>query len=696
MRRFIHTIAVLGLILLATTPLIAAESADLQFVGSTLWSGIKEVAVQGNYAYCAAYYGLVIVDISHPATPTFVSQLLIDRGFNGVAPGDDHMIQVSGNYVYFGQNTDGIVVIDVSNPAQPQVKAHFGSAYDYFAIAGHYAYVLGAQMGLYIFDISDPTAPMQVGNLINSISYAKGIEVSGDYAYVVQPGTGLRIINVSNPSAPWETMLYRPQFSNVEAIAIHANRAYLTDPAGMTILDISNPDTPVAVGDYRPSTLVPVYASDIYNNYVLLQHYGYYDIVDVSDPSHPVAVAGNLGNYIAYNVTVNDNYLYIASWYDGVIIKDLTTIPAPTLIGTYTTPSEIRAIDCSGHYAYLCSGNGGMIVCDIADPTRPQAVSQYVVPGVEYTDLAISGSHAFLENKKSLQIFDLSDPVHPTLAGTYPHPLSGNFSNPRITLAGSQAVIAAGEYGFVILDISNPSAPVELSVTNPNYGRRAVCAAVSGNICCVQFEYVGIHIYDITDPAHPQLQSIYPWDIMPLEALELNGGLLYVNLPSAEKAFRVIDISRPTAPRDISSADGYYDANQLVRDHEFLFTGQSDNGIVIQDLYNSSRPLEIGIYNTPGCALGLCISDTLMYVADRFAFTVLSVKLPTLKVGDYDGGGTINVGDAVGLINYIFKAGAPPVPMRAGDVNCDGKINVSDIIRLINHIFKGAPAPGCD
>lgn len=63
--------------------------------------------------------------------------------------------------------------------------------------------------------------------------------------------------------------------------------------------------------------------------------------------------------------------------------------------------------------------------------------------------------------------------------------------------------------------------------------------------------------------------------------------------------------------------------------------------------------------------------------------------------GDANGDGQPNVGDAVFLINYVFKEGDAPDPLKAGDANCDGQTNVGDAVYLIAYVFKGGPAPCC-
>ena len=66
--------------------------------------------------------------------------------------------------------------------------------------------------------------------------------------------------------------------------------------------------------------------------------------------------------------------------------------------------------------------------------------------------------------------------------------------------------------------------------------------------------------------------------------------------------------------------------------------------------------------------------------------------------GDANNDSAVNVGDAVYLINYVFKGGPPPQPLLCcGDANGDVNVNVGDAVYLINYVFKGGPPPvsGC-
>lgn len=70
---------------------------------------------------------------------------------------------------------------------------------------------------------------------------------------------------------------------------------------------------------------------------------------------------------------------------------------------------------------------------------------------------------------------------------------------------------------------------------------------------------------------------------------------------------------------------------------------------------------------------------------------------PAPELGDVNGDGGIDIGDAIYLLNYLFKNGPSPVctPVTVcGDLNLDETVSLSDIIYLLNYLFRGGPAPG--
>lgn len=110
---------------------------------------------------------------------------------------------------------------------------------------------------------------------------------------------------------------------------------------------------------------------------------------------------------------------------------------------------------------------------------------------------------------------------------------------------------------------------------------------------------------------------------------------------------------------------------------------------------------------TRRAVLGNPIEIYLPYIEDYTLVTVIPTVVSainngndyTLDVslysyGDANKDRTINIGDATYIINYVFRGGPTPTPVKeSGDANCDGKINVADAITIVNYVFRGGPAP---
>ncbi|MBD3217026.1 MAG: hypothetical protein GF310_02030 [candidate division Zixibacteria bacterium] len=82
------------------------------------------------------------------------------------------------------------------------------------------------------------------------------------------------------------------------------------------------------------------------------------------------------------------------------------------------------------------------------------------------------------------------------------------------------------------------------------------------------------------------------------------------------------------------------------------------------------------------------------YNAEKTSYDYVEtyVFTPTIS-GDVNCDCTINVSDAVLLINYIFIGGSAPCHCIHGDTNCDGSVNISDAVVIINYVFLGSPTP---
>ncbi len=86
---------------------------------------------------------------------------------------------------------------------------------------------------------------------------------------------------------------------------------------------------------------------------------------------------------------------------------------------------------------------------------------------------------------------------------------------------------------------------------------------------------------------------------------------------------------------------------------------------------------------------------------DGLALIEVSGPSTTFRRGDGNGDGTVDLGDVIYTINWIFQGGPSFGCRSAADANDDGAIDLGDPIWVINYIFTSgasppSPFPNCD
>ena len=77
-------------------------------------------------------------------------------------------------------------------------------------------------------------------------------------------------------------------------------------------------------------------------------------------------------------------------------------------------------------------------------------------------------------------------------------------------------------------------------------------------------------------------------------------------------------------------------------------------------------------------------------------FAVLPGDGVPFKRGDVNGDGSVDIGDAVFVLTYLFGGGHELSCFKASDANDEGRIDLADAITILGHLFRGAgplPAP---
>ena len=159
------------------------------------------------------------------------------------------------------------------------------------------------------------------------------------------------------------------------------------------------------------------------------------------------------------NVVLRDKLAYVACHTAGMIIVDISQPDKPSVVGTINPKIDCDAIGLSGNIAILYGHwESRLALVDISDPKHPKEIGVY--QGTPRTfnqgELAIDGGIAFCTTQTGLVIVDCSNPAEPKLL----HDVKLGGAITDVEVLDNYAFIAAGSRGVIVLDVSNPTAPV--------------------------------------------------------------------------------------------------------------------------------------------------------------------------------------------------------------------------------------------
>ena len=264
--------------------------------------------------------------------------------------------------------------------------------------------------------------------------------------------------------------------------------------------------------------------------YVVSQLSNALEIIDVSDPAHPVH-KGSLANGTG-----------------GALLR------AP------------MGVAVSGTYAYVASsGSNALEIIDVSDPAHPVHAGS-LVNGTEGTllnnpqSVAVSGRHAYVTGygSSTLEIVNISDPAAPAHEGTIKDDTL--LKNPTsVFVAGNYAyVTSSGNNALEIVDISNPSNPFHKGTLKDGNGNAPFLKTPKNVYVLGNFAYVAssgsnaLEIVDVANPATPVHKAGIrngvggAWLGSPV-GVYVSGHYAYI-ASSGSNALEIVDISNPAVP----------------------------------------------------------------------------------------------------------------------------------------------------
>jgi hypothetical protein len=297
---------------------------SLPFVSSYAGYQAWDVRVRGDIAYIAAgSNGLVTLNVSDPAHP-----VLLDQHVYGSAP-FYRKLDVQGTFVYIanynaGPDYHGLIIYDASDPANLRRVGEMGMTYPTdVAVAGDVAWVADGTYGVYCFNVSNPYSPSSI-HFFGSVGNVTALWVQGYHLYVVSDyggsGNGFRIYDIRDISSPTLVGWQLRQSYHYD-VFVDGDYAPVADRYWMSFFNVTNP-------------FAPDYSDEIYNaslNWLGVWGFGPYvlqvgapggvALVNATDPTDLRICATYTSLTGAMQVTVHGDYAYLANRTSLVILR---------------------------------------------------------------------------------------------------------------------------------------------------------------------------------------------------------------------------------------------------------------------------------------------------------------------------------------------------------------------------------------
>jgi hypothetical protein len=275
-------------------------------------------------------------------------------------------VHVKNNLAFvidFGeQDSYGLIIVNISNPTQPEILGTFHDGGLPFAIetVGDIVYIADQLEGLRIINITNPSQPIQIEGYTGS-GCAYDLEVVGDLLFLADNEYGMVILNISTPSAPVFVSSYGSRCIHLD---VEGDMAYITGQGGITLVDISDPIHPTYTNQFSDGSAF--WDPSVSNGIIYMgNHNGGIGELQIFDASTPTSIEkisefDSEGHFQSF--FVRDSILYAVDYESGLYLLDVTNSSSPVEVERFSDGGRPWDVTLDGDYVYLCGSEGLQIL----------------------------------------------------------------------------------------------------------------------------------------------------------------------------------------------------------------------------------------------------------------------------------------------------------------------------------------------
>jgi hypothetical protein len=223
------------------------------------------------------------------------------------------------------------------------------------------AYVADDTSGLQILDVSNPAAITRLASY-NTPGIACNVQVQNGLAYVADHTSGLQVLNVSNPSNITSLGSYDTP-GLAWSVQVQNSMAYVADDnSGLQVLNVSNPRNITQLGSCSTAN---AWGIQVKNGLAYVTTIGGIEILNVSNPMNITRIGAYNAQATSRSVQVQNSLAFVASGAPGLQILNVSNPSKITLLGSYDTPGSAQAVQVQNGLAYVADGESGLQILDL-------------------------------------------------------------------------------------------------------------------------------------------------------------------------------------------------------------------------------------------------------------------------------------------------------------------------------------------
>lgn len=255
----------------------------------------------------------------------------------------------------------------------------------------------------------------QIKSVILTYGYAHDVFIDEPYAYIADGQAGLTILDIEEPENPYIVGNIMDTLHEAWGVVVEDEYAYVAyGSAELWILDISEPESLWVVGALEYPTPASGYDIFIQDSLVYIAAMSQFIIANVRDPRYPDLMFQARFPANVRGVSVIDSFACIACEQLGIYIYNVANLRQTRIIGWCDTKGNARDVFIKDSLAFVADGTNGLVVINIKDKNNPTIIGSLDLPGYA-RKIFINDLLYIALGDSGLGVVDITNPASPKI-----------------------------------------------------------------------------------------------------------------------------------------------------------------------------------------------------------------------------------------------------------------------------------------